>query len=225
MFWQFFIWLILAVSAVELFYLLYIAWASSRVPRFALDDVIHFLYPVDTGLLTSLLDPAADFQLRWSLSPLRLREEQRRRMLVYRELLRRMAHNSAMLAKFDNRSIWRRKFCGWTRFQASGSGPQCARLLHIRPHQVADVAMDTAIRVALHSRSPACAIARGRQSGRRQGLWRTTAGCPGGVCQTSASRTRDSQPQFVVLLRVFSPFSRIVEAEAAPQANPASKSW
>jgi hypothetical protein len=110
MFWQFFIWLILAVSAVELIYLLYVAWESSRVPRFALDDVIHFLYPVDTGLLANLLDPAADFQLRWNLSPLRLREEQRRRMLVYRELLRRMAHNSAMLAKFDNTACGNESF-------------------------------------------------------------------------------------------------------------------
>jgi hypothetical protein len=101
-FWQSFIWLILALSAVELFYLLYLAWASSRVPRLLLDDVVHFLYPVDTCLLASLLDPAADFELRWNLSPLRFREEQRRRMLVYRELLRRMSHNSAILTEFDH---------------------------------------------------------------------------------------------------------------------------
>jgi hypothetical protein len=102
MFWQFFIWLIPTLSAVELIYLLYLAWASSRVPKLALDDVVHFLYPVDTSLLAGLLDPAADFELRWKLSPLRLCEEQRRRMLVYRELLRRMSHNSAVLAEFDN---------------------------------------------------------------------------------------------------------------------------
>jgi hypothetical protein len=102
MFWQFFIWLILTLSAVELIYLFYLAWASSRVPKLALDDVVHFLYSVDTSLLARLLDPAADFELRWNLSALHYREEQRRRMLVCRELLRRMAHNSAVLAEFDN---------------------------------------------------------------------------------------------------------------------------
>jgi hypothetical protein len=115
MFWQFFIWLILALSLAELFYLLYLAWASSRVPKLVLDDVVHFLYPVDTSLLARLLDPAADFELRWNLSALHYREEQRRRMLVCRELLRRMSHNSAVLAEFDN------SVCGNDGF-ASGPG-------------------------------------------------------------------------------------------------------
>jgi hypothetical protein len=60
------------------------------------------LYPVDSSLLAGLLDPATDLGMRWNLSPRRFREEQRRRMRLYRELLRRMAHNSAVLAEFDN---------------------------------------------------------------------------------------------------------------------------
>jgi hypothetical protein len=101
MFLQVFIWLILAASALELIYLLYLAWASDRVPKLVLGDVVHFLYPVDPSLLEGLLDPAADLELRWNLSPGRFREEQRRRMRLYRELLLRMAHNSAVLAEFD----------------------------------------------------------------------------------------------------------------------------
>jgi hypothetical protein len=102
MFVQAFIWLILACSALQLIYLLYLAWASTRVPKLTLSDVVHFLYPVDSSLLAGLLDPAADLELRWNLSPRRFREEQRRRMRLYRELLLRMAHNSAILAEFDN---------------------------------------------------------------------------------------------------------------------------
>jgi hypothetical protein len=102
MFFSIVTWLILSCSVLELIYLLYLAWASGRVPKLVLGDVIHFLYPVDPSLLASLLDPAADFELRWSLSPRSFREEQRRRMRIYRELLLRMSHNSAVLAEFDN---------------------------------------------------------------------------------------------------------------------------
>jgi len=96
------IWLILACSVLQLIYLLYVAWASARVPKLVLGDVVHYLYPVDSSLIAGLLDPAADLELRWNLSPRHFREEQRRRMRLYRELLRRMAHNSAVLAEFDN---------------------------------------------------------------------------------------------------------------------------
>lgn len=102
MFFSIVTWLILSCSALELIYLLYLAWASSRAPKLVLGDVVHFLYPVDSSLLASLVDPAADFELRWSMSPRSFREEQRRRMRIYRELLGRMAHNSAVLAEFDN---------------------------------------------------------------------------------------------------------------------------
>jgi hypothetical protein len=102
MFSSLLMWLILAASVGELVYLLYLAWASTRVPKLVLGDVIHFLYPVDPSLLASLLDPAADFELRWNLSPRRFREEQHRRLRIYRELLLRMSHNSAVLAEFDH---------------------------------------------------------------------------------------------------------------------------
>ena len=94
------IWLLLAWSALGLMYFLYRACA--RVPRHDPKNLVHYLHPVDWDLLESLLDPAADFELRWRLSPREFREEQRCRMRLFRELLRRMSHNSAVLAEFDN---------------------------------------------------------------------------------------------------------------------------
>jgi hypothetical protein len=105
-------WLIVSFSALELIYLLYVAWSSTRVRKLVLGDVIHFLYPVDPALLASLLDPAADFELSWSLSPRSFREEQRWRMRIYRELLGRMAHNSTILAEFDNVTRGNKNFVG-----------------------------------------------------------------------------------------------------------------
>jgi hypothetical protein len=93
-------WLIVAWGALACVYLLYRAW--TRFPRRDLDDVVHFLYPVDLSLAESLLDPAEDFSLRWSLSPRAYREAQRRRMRLYLELVRRMAHNSVVLVEFGN---------------------------------------------------------------------------------------------------------------------------
>jgi len=58
------------------------------------DDVIPFLYPVDISLAESILDPAAEFECRWRLGPRRFREAQRKRMRLYLELTRRMAHNA-----------------------------------------------------------------------------------------------------------------------------------
>ena len=100
MFSSILIWLIVAANALGYIYLLYRAW--TRVPRRDIDDVVHFLHPVDLSLVESLLDPAADFELRWRLSPRAFREAQLRRMRLYLELVQRMADNSAVLAEFDN---------------------------------------------------------------------------------------------------------------------------
>jgi hypothetical protein len=94
------IWLLLVWSALGLIYFLYRACA--RVPRHDPRNLVHYLHPVDWSLLESLLDPAADFELRWRLSPRDFREEQRCRMRLFRELLWRMSHNSAVLVEFDN---------------------------------------------------------------------------------------------------------------------------
>jgi hypothetical protein len=93
-------WVIVAWGAVSCIYMLRCAW--SRFPKrdVDVDDVIPFLYPVDLSLAESLLDPAAEFEFRWKLSPRQFREAQRKRMRLYLELTRRMAHNSRVLVEY-----------------------------------------------------------------------------------------------------------------------------
>ena len=91
-------WLIVAWGALSCIYMLGRAW--SRFPSRDVDDVIPFLYPVDLSLAESLLDPAEEFGYRWKLSPQRFREAQRKRMRLYLELTRRMAHNSRVLVEY-----------------------------------------------------------------------------------------------------------------------------
>jgi len=98
MFSSILIWLIVAVYALGYIYVLYRAW--TRVPRRDVFDVVPFLHPVDSSMVESLLDPAADYSLRWRLSRRAFREAQLRRMRVYRELLHRMSDNSAVLVEF-----------------------------------------------------------------------------------------------------------------------------
>ncbi len=98
MFSSILIWLIVAISALGYIYVLYCAW--TRVPRRDVFDVVPFLHPVDSSMVESLLDPAEDYSLRRGLSRHAFRETQLRRMRVYRELVRRMSANSAILAEF-----------------------------------------------------------------------------------------------------------------------------
>jgi hypothetical protein len=93
-----FAWLIVAWGVTACVYMLRCAW--SRFPKRDVDDVIPFLYPVDLALAESLLDPATEFQYRWRLSPRQFRTAQRKRMRVYLELTRRMAHNSKVLVEY-----------------------------------------------------------------------------------------------------------------------------
>jgi hypothetical protein len=93
-----FTWLIVAWGAVACIYMLRCAW--SRFPKRDVDDVIPFLYPVDISLAESLLDPAAEFNYRWKLNRRQFRAAQRKRMRLYLELTRRMAHNSRVLVEY-----------------------------------------------------------------------------------------------------------------------------
>jgi hypothetical protein len=91
-------WLIVAWGAVACVYMLRCAW--TRFPKRDADDVIPFLYPVDISLAESLLDPAAEFEFRWRLNRPAFREAQRKRMRLYLELTRRMAHNATVLIRY-----------------------------------------------------------------------------------------------------------------------------
>lgn len=95
-------WLIVAWGAISCIYMLRCAWM--RFPKRDVDvdadDVIPFLYPVDVSLAESILDPATGFECRWKLSRRQFREAQRKRMRLYLELTRRMAHNSRVLVEY-----------------------------------------------------------------------------------------------------------------------------
>jgi hypothetical protein len=91
-------WLIVAWGALSCIYMLCCAWR--RFPKRDIDDVIPFLYPVDLSLAESLLDPAAEFEFRWNLRPRQFREARRKRMRLYLELTRRMAHNATVLVAY-----------------------------------------------------------------------------------------------------------------------------
>lgn len=91
-------WLIVAWGALSCIYMLRCAWR--RFPKRDVDDVIPFLYPVDLSLAESLLDPATEFECRWRLRPPQFREAQRKRMRLYLELTRRMAHNATVLVAY-----------------------------------------------------------------------------------------------------------------------------
>jgi hypothetical protein len=98
MFSVIFTWMMVAWGALSCIYMLRCAWA--RFPKRDVDDVIPFLYPVDLSLAESLLDPASEFECRWRLGPSQFRAAQRKRMRLYLELTRRMAHNARVLVDY-----------------------------------------------------------------------------------------------------------------------------
>jgi hypothetical protein len=98
-------WAIILWGAASCTYMLWHGWR--RFPRRDFDDVVHFLYPVDLQLAESLLDPAAEFEFSWKLTPQEFRQAQCRRMSVYLELVRRMAHNSRVLVEFSGEEVAR----------------------------------------------------------------------------------------------------------------------
>jgi hypothetical protein len=98
MFSVIFTWAIVAWGVLSCIYMLSRAW--KRFPKRDIDDVIPFLYPVDLSLAATLLDPASEFEYRWRLTPRQFRATQRKRMRLYLELTRRMAHNSHVLVDY-----------------------------------------------------------------------------------------------------------------------------
>jgi|HubBroStandDraft_1064217.scaffolds.fasta_scaffold381494_1 hypothetical protein len=95
-----FTWLSVAWGVLSCIYMLRCAWTRFPKRDVDADDVIPFLYPVDISLAESLLDPAAEFEFRWKLRPPQFREAQRKRMRLYLELTRRMAHNATVLVQY-----------------------------------------------------------------------------------------------------------------------------
>jgi len=74
-----------------------------RFPERTADDVVDFLVPVDVERAESLLDPRAESTLRSELTRREFRRLQRKRMHLYLVLVRKMAHNAAVLIEWANR--------------------------------------------------------------------------------------------------------------------------
>jgi hypothetical protein len=152
MFSLIFIWLMIAWGALACIYMLRCAW--TRFPRRDLDDVVHFLHPVDLSLAESLLDPAADFALRWNTTPRAFREAQRRRMRLYLELVRRMSHNSRVLIEFGNAVMLREcpnEDCSNEDLPNEGRSNEACRNTQTRTAAVASDLQHAAISVRLYA--------------------------------------------------------------------------
>jgi hypothetical protein len=97
-----------AVIGAGLLAIVYMAFtALTRWPGRTIDDIVDFLRHVDLEQVQLLLDPGADFELAWKLDRGTLREIRRKRMMMYLELLARMAHNARVLVEVGNREAAR----------------------------------------------------------------------------------------------------------------------
>jgi len=92
---------IIAAGLVSWALVAYRIWFS--FPDRTADDVVDFLLPVDVETAESLLDPAAESSLRFHLTRDEFRLLQRKRMHLYLALVRKMAHNAAVLIDWANR--------------------------------------------------------------------------------------------------------------------------
>lgn len=70
----------------------------TTVPECEIAHAHQYLRRVDMSLINDLFDPATETALRLSLSASGFRKVQRKRMILAFEQIRRMAHNSAVLA-------------------------------------------------------------------------------------------------------------------------------
>jgi hypothetical protein len=75
---------------------------SGKFPRRTIQDVTPFLRTAEAHEFESLLDPAQEVNFRLRLSPSEFASWQRKRLLLAREYLLRMSHNSLVLIEWGN---------------------------------------------------------------------------------------------------------------------------
>ena len=75
---------------------------SGKFPRRTIHDVTPFLRASEAHEFESLLDPAQETNFRLCLAPVEFAAWQRKRVLLAREYLLRMAHNSLVLIEWAN---------------------------------------------------------------------------------------------------------------------------
>jgi hypothetical protein len=84
---------------------------SGKFPRRTIHDVTPFLRAAEVDEFESLLDPAQEVNSRLRLSPREFASWQRKRLLLAREYLLRMAHNSLVLIEWGNMEIFGQEGC------------------------------------------------------------------------------------------------------------------
>ncbi|HET9837328.1 MAG TPA: hypothetical protein VFR84_03775 [Candidatus Angelobacter sp.] len=93
----------IAVVGSLLLFAAYVALQfSGKFPRRTIQDVTPFLRTAEAHEFESLLDPAQEVNLRLRLSPAEFASWQRKRLLLAREYLLRMSHNSLVLIEWGN---------------------------------------------------------------------------------------------------------------------------
>lgn len=93
----------IAVVGSLLLFAAYVALQfSGKFPRRTIQDVTPFLRTAEAHEFESLLDPAQEVNFRLRLSPAEFASWQRKRLLLAREYLLRMSHNSLVLIEWGN---------------------------------------------------------------------------------------------------------------------------
>jgi hypothetical protein len=103
MMWDVTVWIFLGWCATAMLYMVVIA--VIKPPVSLMDEVPDLLRPVDLERAETLLDPAADYALRWNLDATTFGQVQRGRARLFLELLGRMAHNARVLVELANRQV------------------------------------------------------------------------------------------------------------------------
>ncbi len=84
---------------------------SGKFPRRTIQDVTPFLRTAEAHEFQSLLDPAQEVNFRLRLSPSAFASWQRKRLLLAREYLLRMSHNSLVLIEWGNMETFGQEAC------------------------------------------------------------------------------------------------------------------
>jgi hypothetical protein len=96
------------IAIVFLGFLLFAIAVWYRLSDRTSEDVVDYLRPVGREKLESLLDPGNELSMRVFLSRQEFRKAQIKRVHLYRELVRRMAHNAGILADLANKE-WEKR--------------------------------------------------------------------------------------------------------------------
>jgi len=84
---------------------------SGKFPRRTIHDVTPFLRAAEAHEFELLLDPAQEVNFRLRLSPVEFASWQRKRVLLAREYLLRMSHNSLVLIEWGNMETFSQEAC------------------------------------------------------------------------------------------------------------------